>query len=171
MRWQVKLFSAHTFEPVEARIGTGALLAPSNRHDIYQQGGAWHFVGAYTTWRHALPVEAICLYQCLHYATGDLIALDPCAESATADQVACLAVQHIRMIQTQYLSEAHWSALRAVRLIPPSFYRRDSAEWLLEGQIVHVERINVRFVRPETAQKFWVQHRVGGGEYCGWQGA
>ncbi|MFQ3535074.1 MAG: hypothetical protein SNJ58_04285 [Aggregatilineales bacterium] len=171
MEWQVKLFSGHAFEPVRARHGSAALLAPSNRHDIYRQGEAWHFVGAYTTWRHNTAVQAICLYQCVYYATDDLIALDPHAEAAAIDRVACLAVKHIRMIQTQYLSQAQWSALCAVRHIPPTFYRRDNAEWLLEGQIVHLERADVHFMRPETAQRFWVQHRAGSGEYCGWQSA
>lgn len=158
MSWQVKLFNAHAFAPVEVMHGDAALLAPSNRHDIYQRNGAWHFVGAYTAWRHGTTVEAIGLYQCIHYAVGDLLALDPQVEAQACAQIACLAVKRIRMVQLQYLSAAEWNALCAVRHISPAFGRRDTAEWLLEGQVIALERAAVHLVRPETDQLFRMQH-------------
>ncbi len=173
MTLDVKLFNAHSFEPTAAFPPQGAhaaLLAPSSRCDIYQQAAVWHFVGAYTAWRHYAAVEAVCLYQCVRYAVGDLIALDPQAEATHADQVACLAVSAIRMIHTQYLSAVAWQALRTVRHIPQAFTGRDHVQWYLEGQLVYHPHGAVRFARPEVAQKFWVQHRAtGSGEYSGWQ--
>jgi hypothetical protein len=157
MTWQVKLFNAHAFAPVEATQGEAALLVPSNRHDIYQRAGAWHFVGAYVTWRHGTSVEAVGLYQCIHYAVGDLIALDPQAEAQKRAHIACLAVKDIRMIQTQYLSAAEWRALGSVRQLPPALSQRDSAEWLLAGQVICLARAAVRLVRPETDQLFRMQ--------------
>jgi hypothetical protein len=158
MTWQVKLFNAHAFAPVEATQGEAALLVPSNRHDIYQRAGAWHFVGAYTTWRHGTSVEAIGLYQCIHYAIGDLIALDSQPDTQKGAHIACLAVEDIRMIQTQYLSAAEWRALCAVRQLPPAIRQRDSAEWLLAGQVICLARHAVRLTRPETDQLFRVLH-------------